>query len=96
MGETKIFAKSYFEISFRYFNTFNVEKKLHGMYCFVERGHSTTTWTRTRREGEGVNKQSTLVHPRGGSLDVHVDKILKKWQMTMKSQDWVKIGPRSS
>ena len=56
------------------------------------RSHSTTTWT---RRGRGVSKKSTLVHPGvggwgGGSLDVHVDKHLKKgteelWQMTMKS-----------
>ena len=63
------------------------------MYCFVERGHSTTTWTRTRREGEGVNKQSTLVHPRGGGVSgcprgQNFEKMANDYEKSRLGQNW--------
>ena len=44
------------------------------LFSIPSRGHSTTTWT--RRGGGGVIQKSTLVHPGGGALNVHVDQNL--------------------
>ena len=42
-----------------------------------------------KKGGRGVSKKSTLVHPggAGGSLDVHVDKNLKKRYRRIMAND---------
>ena len=49
-------------------------QKVKNYFVLSIRGHSTTTWT--RRGGGGVNQKSTLFHPGGGPLNVHVDQNL--------------------
>ena len=55
---------------------------------FLTRGHSTTTWT--RKGGGGLAKTPRLSTQGGGSLDVHVDKNLKKRYTRIIANDYEK------
>ena len=55
---------------------------------FALRGHLTTTWT--RRGGGGLAKSPRLSTQGGMSLDVHVDKNLKKMLRKIMANDYEK------
>ena len=57
------------------------------LHSFLIRGHSTTTWT---RRGGGGQQKVHACPPRGGSLDVHVDKNLKEMYRTIMANYYEK------